>query len=254
VNFAQLQRFFAEAATSGAGPIAGLHDVFVERDGLSVPERLAIYNRAFFYRQLDALTAVFAETQRALGEVEFTRLGLAYLRAHPSEHPAVERVGRRFPEYLARHAAAPHGPVADIAALEWARLSALVAPNPVEVAQLSDLDSAAFPACRVRLVPSLSFLELDVRALSAFDATEPVDEPSARVAVAVWRPSHVVRQQRLEALEFQALCAAAAGATMAEVCARFDTGEDAADAQRAFQVIAAWYARSWLENVQYAGA
>jgi hypothetical protein len=105
----------------------------------------------------------------------------------------------------------------------------------------------------VKLVPSLSWLELDSRALSAFAGAEPLLDPGERRAVAIWRAGHVVRHERLASLELKALDAAHAGATMAEVCALFDTGDEAADARQAFQVLSSWEARSWLESVGFAG-
>ncbi|MES1175856.1 MAG: DNA-binding domain-containing protein [Myxococcales bacterium] len=251
MNLAELQRYFAAAATSGAGPLAGLDLVFESNDHLSASERLAIYNRAFFYRQLDALASVFSATRRALGEPEFERLGLGYLATHPSEHPAVERVGRRFPEYLRQVDVSSSEPIVDLARLEWVRLCALVAPNPAALAQPNAVDPAMFPSCRVKLVPSLSWLELDSRALSLLAGAAALPGPSERCAVAVWRAGHAVVHERVETLEFRALCAASAGATMAEVCAGFDTGQELADVQRAFGVVSSWYARSWLENVEF---
>jgi hypothetical protein len=253
VKLAELERYFAAAATSGTGPVAGLEEVFSGTDRLPVTERLAIYNRAFFYRQLEALASVFGETKRALGEAEFERLGLAYLARHPSEHPAVERVGRHFPGYLAGLAIQSREPVVDLAALEWARLCALIASNPAALARPNAVAPAAFPSCRVKFVPSLSWLELESQALAAFAGTAPAHEPGERCAVAVWRAGHAVRQEPLETPEFQALGAAQSGATMAEVCAVFDTGEETADARRAFGVILSWYAREWLESVEFAG-
>lgn len=253
MNLAELQRYFAAAATSGRGPVPGLGDVFRDGAGLAVSERLAIYNRAFFYRQLDALASVFSETQRLLGEAAFERLGLAYLVQHPSEHPAIERVGRHFPAYLAEQPAPLPEPVVDLAALEWARLCALVAPNPAALASLGALDPATFPGSCLKFVPGLSLLELDSRALAAFSRDEPARPPSERCAVAIWRAGARVTQERLEIAEFRALSAAQQGATMAEVCAVFDSGNHDADAQRAFRVVSAWYARSWLERVEFAG-
>ena len=249
MNLAELQRYFAAAATSGAGPVPGLGDVFRDSAKLPVSERLAIYNRAFFYRQLDALASVFGETQRLLGEASFERLGLAYLVQHPSEHPAIERVGRHFPAYLATLSAPPPEPVVDLAALEWARLCALVAPNPAALAQPNTLDPAAFPGCRLKFVPGLSWLELDSRALSAFTSGQPARPANERCAVAIWRAGPRVTQEPLEIAEFRALVAAQRGATMAEVCAIFDSDDNDADAERAFQVVSSWYARSWLESV-----
>jgi hypothetical protein len=252
VNLAELERYFAAAVTSGTGPIAGLSDVFAGSDQLSVTERLAIYNRAFFYRQLEALASVFGQTKRALGEAEFERVGLAYLATHPSEHPAVERVGRHFSQYLARLGATPPDPIVDLAALEWARLCALVAPNPAALARPNAVAPADFPNCRVKLVPSLFWLELDMGALCAFAADGSLSEPGGRCAVAVWRVGHAVLQERLEPLEFQALCQAREGATMAEICAVFDTGDEAADARRAFRAVSSWYGRNWLQSVDFA--
>ncbi len=254
MKLAELQRYFAAAATTSRGPIAGLEEVFSGDDRLSASERLAIYNRAFFYRQLGALESVFGATKRLLGDVEFEKLGLAYLIRHPSQHPAIERVGRHFPAYLASLAQPPASPVVDVAALEWARLCALVAPNPAQLAERSALAGSAFPSCRVKFVPGLSWLEIEAQALQVLAGGEPSLEPGERCAVAVWRSAHSVTEQRLEDTEFQALCLADQGATMSEVCALFDTGNEPADAQRAFHVVSSWYSRRWLESLDGEGS
>ena len=249
MNLTELQRYFVAAATSGAGPLPDLSEVFRDGAGLPVNERLAVYNRAFFYRQLDALASVFGETRRLLGASDFERWGLAYLVQHPSEHPAIERVGRHFPAFLANLRAPLTEPAVDLAKLEWARLWALVAPNPAALARLNTLDPAAFPRYRLKFVPGLTWLELDARALAAFTIDGPMPAPGERSPVAIWRAGLHVRQQRLEIAEFRALTAAERGAPLAEVCALFDSGDQDADAQHAFRVISTWYARSWLESV-----
>ena len=226
MKLSELQQYFAAAATSGRGPAPGLDDVFVSRGALSASERLAIYNRGYYYRLLDALASVFRDTKRALGEAEFERIGLAYLTQHPSEHAAVERVGRRFAGYLRERFPAP-SQLGDVADLEWARLGALVAPNPVTVALAHELLPDEFPSSRLRFVPSLRCVQ----------------------STAVWRAGHAVTERPLELSEFQALSAAMTGASMSRVCALFDTGEVAADTQRAFVVISAWFAREWVESV-----
>src|SRR5450755_1874238 len=93
VTLAELQRYFAAVATSTSGPPSDIDDVFQSSARLSASARLAIYNRGYHHRLLDALASVFTRTKRALGDAEFERLGLSYLAQHPSEHPAVERVG-----------------------------------------------------------------------------------------------------------------------------------------------------------------
>lgn len=256
MNLAELQRFFAEAATSGTGPHTGLEAVFVTDAQLSASARLGIYNRAYYFRLLDALASVFEQVQRCLGRAEFERIGLSYLGQHPSEHPAVERVGRLFPEYL--RILGRGDALADLAELEWARLCALVAPNPRAVAARANIDTTTFPRARLTLVPALRSLQLAPAALAAFSgqalATGDPSLPGERIGVAVWRRQHAVSQQELGALEFQALQLAARGASTSEICAGFHTGNAAADALRAFQILGAWLDREWVESLALYGA
>lgn len=255
MNLAELQHYFARAATSSSGALPDLDRVFVSGPGLSAEARLAIYNRCYFYRLLDALSSVFAQTKRLLGEHEFERLGLDYVAQNPSLHPAVERVGRAFPEYLRGSAA--NTLAADLAALEWARLCALVAPNPSRVESARSIDPQRFPRAHLSFVPSLRWLELEPQALTEFEASEPAtalvattpSEP--RCGVAVWRSGHAVQHRRLDATEWQALLLTASGAALSRVCEVFDSGLAEADVQRAFQVFSHWFARNWLERVDY---
>ena len=256
MNLAELQRYFAQAATSGNGPLPDLERVFRSTAQLPARARLAIYNRGYFARLLAALASVFAETKRVLGAPAFERLGLSYIAHHPSEHPAVERVGRSFSEYL-RGADAPML-VVDLARLEWARLCALVSTNPPGLATIAAVEPKRFPEARLRFVPSLHRLQLDPRALSAFaggDFTasdlQDQDRAQSSCGVAIWRPEHAVRHQSLEALEWQALARAVSGHTLSDVCAVFDSGSQSEDVRRAFQVISGWFVRKWLANVVY---
>ncbi|HET7544239.1 MAG TPA: DNA-binding domain-containing protein [Polyangiaceae bacterium] len=258
MKLAELQRYFARAATSDSGPLPDLERVFVGSEQLPASERLAIYNRGYFYRLLDALASVFEHTKRVLGESDFRRLGLCYVARYPSEHPAVERVGRSFSEYL-RSVAAP-APVVDLARLEWARLCALVAPNPASIATVAAIEPARFPEAQLAFAPSLQRLELDPRALRLFAGDQPsasdlhtVEATESPCGVIVWRKHHTVQHQSLELREWQALAAAASGATVARVCAVFDSGSAAADIEHAFRVLSAWFSRQWLERVLYAG-
>jgi hypothetical protein len=251
VNLAELQRYFARAATSGSGPLPDLERVFLDSERLSASERLAIYNRSYFYRLLDALAVVFAQTKRLLGESEFERLGLNYIEQNPSLHPAVERFGRAFPEYL-RLLAEPL--IVDVASLEWTRLCALVAPDPQQIASTRTIEANRFPRARLRFVPSLQWLELAPNALQAFGGGVTASTEFAtdsRRGVAVWRNGHSVQQHFLDDTEWLALQSAASGTTLDRVCALFDTGSAEGDVQDAFRVLSCWFARQWLESVTY---
>ena len=252
MKLAELQHYFAAAATSGSGPISGLDEVFRGSESLSASARLAIYNRGYYYRLIDALSSVFRETKRVLGDAPFERIALAYLARYPSEHPAVERVGRLFSDYLRSLGSIPSLAPA-LAALEWARLCALVAPNPQALARADSVSPDQFPRVRLHFVPSLICLELDPRAVQAFAgrAVGPTVPPPERSGVVVFRARHAVSHESLDPLEFRALHAATQSATMAEVCALFDTGAVAQDAERAFRVVSTWFAREWIERLDW---
>ena len=254
MNLAELQRYFAAAATTSSGAISGLEEIFLGSDSLSPSARLAIYNRGYYYRLLDALASVFGETKRVLGDARFEQLGLTYLTEHASDHAAVERVGRKFPEFLRTLGPAPDPVLADVAALEWARLCALVAADPAALAHPQALEPARFPDARLRFVPSLQCLALDARALRLVEGgTWPTSEPAANTGVAVWRPRHALLQTQLEPLEFRALLAARGGAPMSRVCAVFDTGQEQVDEERAFLALSGWFSRGWVEGVDSSG-
>lgn len=256
MTLAELQRYFAAVATSTSGPPSDIDDVFQSSPQLSASTRLAIYNRGYHYRLLDALASVFTHTKRALGDAEFERIGLSYLARHASEHPAVERVGRLFPTHLSTLTTL-RAELADLAVLEWARLCALVAPNPSELATAQSVDPVRFPQSRLRFVASLSVHSLDERALTLFaKKTTTREEPAGRhegaprvepCGVAVWRKQYSVQHQVLDALELKAVLLALSGARVSQFCELFDTGSDANDAERAFRVVSSWFAREWVE-------
>ncbi len=258
MTLADLQRYFATAATSTSGPPADVDAIFVSAGRLSASERLGIYNRGYHYRLLDALASGFTHTKRALGDADFERIGLAYLVSHPSEHPAVERVGRLFPEYLRTQGAVP-SELADLATLEWARLCALVAANPSALESVHSVDPERFPYSRLRFVSSLSIHSVDGRALALFSQqatpAQQLSTPSSSTAdsavraVAVWRKQYRVQHAVLGELEAEAWRLATSGASVSHFCELFDSGAPTADAQHAFRVVATWFEHEWIEAI-----
>ena len=250
MKLAELERYFAAVATSTSGPPADLDEVFESRPELPATALLGIYNRGYHARLLGALASVFARTRRALGDAAFERLGLQYVARHPSEHPAVERVGRSFPQYLAEQPGCSRA-LGDLARLEWARLMALVAPDPSALAFAHEVDAASFPGSRLRFVPSLTIHSLARRSLELFrdPAAPPEDDASApQRGVAVWRKGHDVKHEPIEALELEALELGLAGASVSRICALFDSGAPVEDTARAFRMLSAWFAREWIER------
>jgi hypothetical protein len=203
---------------------------------------------------LGALASVFERTKLALGDAEFERLGLQYVAQRPSEHPAVERVGRHFAAFLAEQSS-PSPALVDLARLEWARLRALVAPDPSAIALAHAIDRARFPHSRLRFVQAFSLLELDPGALASFPGILAGDawadmrgEDTKKVGVAVYRKRYAVQHEALAPLEFAALARATQGATVSEFCEVFATSNETEDTARAFHVVFSWFEREWVER------
>jgi hypothetical protein len=145
----------------------------------------------------------------------------------------------------------------DLARLEWARLRALIAPDPREVVLASTIDAATFPSSRLRFAPSLELLSIDAQALASFHGTsDAAAESSARNAnvtqqgVAVWRKRLSVQHEVLGPVEFEALELARTGASVSDFCAVFDSGSAADSAALAFRAVGAWFAREWIVRIE----
>jgi hypothetical protein len=174
------------------------------------PDRLHVYANMFLFRQVDALRADFPGTADRLGDSRFFEVVRAYVREHPSEHPDLGQLGRRFAAFLREREG---DELADVAALEWARsevfLEAGARPiGPEEFAR----------TLRIHLVPALRL--------------------AGRTAV--WRKEFEVREAVLSEEEARALELALEGASFEEVCGAF------ADPASAFEALQSWIGEGWL--------
>ena len=226
MNLAELERYFARAATSGSGPLPELDRVFLGSERLSATDRLAIYNRGYFYRLLDALASVFSQTKRLLGDVRF-RAPRPWLISHaiPPTTPPSNASGARSPSICA--ASGGRRLVVDLASLEWARLCALVAPNPASVATVKriepELVSSSAAALRALAALASSSIRARFRRLPTPTQRRTSAQPTllqSPCGVAVWRTQHAVSPREPECAEWKALASAAGGATVQQICAR----------------------------------
>lgn len=178
------------------------------------PDRLHVYANMFLFRQVDALRADFPQTAERLGDAKFFEVVRAYVREHPSQHPDLGRLGRRFASFLRGNGGFGGGEaLADLAALEWARSEVFL---EAEAAPLTADEFAR--TLRIHLVPALRL--------------------SGRTAV--WRREFEVREAELSASEARALELALEGAPFEEVCGAFG------DPASAFEALRSWIGEGWL--------
>jgi hypothetical protein len=100
-------RFALLAAVNGRQPRCGAAD--------------PIYADMYQARLLDVLRDDFPLVLAVIGDEAFCSLAGRYLARHPSEHPSVRYVGRRFTDFVAADETVPPF-LADLARLEWARV------------------------------------------------------------------------------------------------------------------------------------
>ncbi len=231
---------------------------FLDHGGLTGRERLAIYRDMYWARQVSALRLSFEHLEAVLGAEAFTRLAVRYVRHHPSEHGALERLGRDMAAHLAFESQPTW--LVDLGRLEWERLDALLCPDDPGPASAQDIDPDRFAEQIPQVVGSLRVVRLDVEALRLFravDAHEPLapllatlrsgEADDRQVPVAVWRRNHSVRHVSLTAPEAEALAQAARGASLGTICGAFAHEPD--PVQAAMAVVLPWFSRHWIATL-----
>jgi hypothetical protein len=223
----ELQEEFWRAITLPEGPEAPLTH---QRGDV---ERLEVYANMYFYRLRDVLAQDFPALSAVLGEARFHNLITDYLRAHPSRDPSVRNLGRALPAYL------DGSWLADLAALEWARLDVFDRTDE-PVLQVGDLTELTLQVIAAHEVVRVQYaIEPIWRARAGQEAAY------APHSVLVWRRSDGVHHRPLapdEAALWPLLCD---GVSFVELCGRIDLPLEEA-AHRAVQLLHSWSAAELL--------
>ena len=252
MRLAEAQDLFA-ALVTGEGPVdPAAREALLVGDGeLSASERARIYSDMYLFRLVAALREDYPLLARLVGDEEFFSIGSDYARAHPSHHPSLARLGAHLPAYL-RGRAGSRDDLTDLAALEWARAEAFVAPDeePLGEDALGSLGEDAASA-RFRLVPSVRLLSLEHDAAALWAELEASRAPEAPgrspVSLLVWRKGFEVFHTAVSAEELCALSAVQRGAALGEACAAFAALPDPAGA--ALDAIASWSGEGLLAGI-----
>ena len=266
-TLAELQRRFFELVTGPEGvarelarrdvPERELEAIIVGDARASAVERLDVYANMYFFRILDVLRADTPKLAAALGDDAFHDLATDYLQAHPSRHPSLRHVGAALPGFVAGHAVATSRPwLAELAALEWARVEVFDRPDADVLAReaLAGLPPEAFAALALTPVPALAVVpaafavEDTWRAVEAGgSAAAPAGAPEGH-ALLVWRRGVTVHHRAVDATERRALERLLAGTTFGALCADLAeaTGSDEAAAALAARCLGQWLADELL--------
>ncbi len=192
--------------------------------------RLKVYADAYRLRLLEVLGKDYPALRKLVGDAGFSRLGRAYIDAHPSDTPSVRWFGRHLAVFLRKQAAFRRRPVlAEMAEFEWRQAEAFDAPDAavISMQQVTSIPAGSWAHMRLALHPSLRRLDLVWNVPVLWQALQTRRKarrkPRATVAPAawlLWRSGLEVRWRSLAADEAAALDAVAAGETFAQVCER----------------------------------
>src|SRR5438876_8206669 len=150
-----------------AAPLAGW--IVAENDEQAAA-RLGIYAHMYFTRLRDSLCEDYEAFGALVGNETFERIAARYLVEHPSDNPSLRYHGRHLPEFLRRRGEELEGLVgtlrpdlADLCALEWARIEVFDAPEAklLSAEMLAGRAEQAFSHLELQLVPAHRLLTCD---------------------------------------------------------------------------------------------
>lgn len=194
--------------------------------GIAAAQRIGVYVDAYRLRLLEILAEDYRALARWLGEDEFTRIGTAYIAAHPSDTRSVRWFGRHFGTFLETHAA-DQLLLAELAHFEWAQGIAFDAADadPAGIARMAAIAAERWPRLRFTFHPCVQLLDLGQEVPAFFQAlitdgprpaTLPIDSPPATWLI--WRHDLTVNWRKLENEEAGALSAVRQDADFARFC------------------------------------
>lgn len=221
---------------------------------LSAAQRVEIYAQMYLWRQVDALEEDFPKLAALLGEGEFAHLVEDYVKAYPSEHPSLGRLGRKLAQFISERGSESLRPdLADLAGLEWARAEVFVErDSPSAPADaFARLAPERFGQAKCRLCSAWRLLHLRHDPMPLWHAIEN-GEPALEANpverhILVWRKGWSVYHAAVDPDEARALERAREGATLGEVCEAFAGADQPAAA--AFAALQSWIGEGLVASV-----
>ncbi len=225
--FARFQKAFAEglAQTGTAAPA-----VFASKRPQRADIAFAVYRNNVWSGWIDAVRDVYPVTAKVIGEQAFAVAVRNFAAAHPPKHALRSQTGDAFAGFLRSWPPAQNLPyIADLAALEKARADAFAAADaqplkPADLASTKSDEKNYFPRLRLRLHPSLCWLEAGWPVDALWQAHQqkefaPMTITQESAAILIARPRFEVMMARAQRGAGAFFTACAAGRPLAAALA-----------------------------------
>jgi len=219
---------------------------------LDSSERLEVYADAYLLRLRDVLAEDFPHVARLLGAEAFDGLVRHYLKAHPSTEPSVRHLGRALAEFIRGHNDMPAW-LADLAALEWARVNAFDAPDDAALttAELAQIDPAQWPQLRMAPVRSLEVMTAAWPVHRLWAEEDPGGLEPLPTSIRVWRRADFhVRHAPMDDREAAAVSGLLKGSTFGEICQVFEDLDEQQAAEQAGALLLRWLEDGIIARVE----
>ena len=181
-----------------------------QQDSHSQSRRFNIYRNNRAVSLIDSLKATFPAVHKLVGEAYFSAVARSFIDEHPPVSAVMAEYGANFGEYIRQSPNAQNIPyVADLAALEWARLQSFHAADaaslPLDVL-LSKAEPAQYDSLVFTVLPSLFQLSSrwpvgslwsEISSPAAQAADQPEMDMNSPEHIVVVRPEYEVFVQVL---------------------------------------------------------
>lgn len=219
----------------------------------SAVARLDLYADMYFYRLLESLTHDYPKLAAALGDEAFHDLITGYLLVHPSQQPSLREAGRALPAYVRHDAASVTCPcLADLAALEWARVDVFDRPDDARLtlADLAEHAASGFATLMLQAITAHALVPTahDVTQIWRAPGTSHACAAQSPQSLLVWRkPDRFVYHRRVSELEAGCLARLCAPTSFVDLCEGLGVGCDPAEAAAtAVRLVTSWTGEGML--------
>lgn len=146
-TLSDLQALIQESVQLRTAP-PELLGVILEKPPISIRERLTIYQDAYQIRLLESLRDDFARVEYALGDEDFEKLTLNFIRQNSSHTRNLAEYGEYFPDFIKLHKNDAYA----LAVTDWLEVLSSHASNPEK--QLSSAEIQLGQTFKVQTMPS----------------------------------------------------------------------------------------------------
>ena len=168
-------------------------------DRLTSFERLEIYNRVYWFRILSSLAEDFPGLRAIIGQRNFDKLLVAYLKDCPSESFTLRNLGSRLETWLRAHpqfAPRRHRIALDMVRLEWADIDVFDSAELPKLTEKELLNAGEDPT--LHLQPYVRLLDLSYPVDDLLLGIREQQEPETDIASNVFlEREHHTRGRRL---------------------------------------------------------